>query len=131
MHALTAVAPPSHTFGAPSLFSNRREFYKMGDSEVLGHVRIMGTAKNSEQNLHTNDDPIRLPADLGNTRHLVLPVPLDIRLWEVLGVGDAVGIIDNIEGSFIGELSSSLQDIVHDGSYLSIIFRDGTITIEE
>lgn len=190
MHALAAVAPSTQIFGAPYLFSNRREFYELMDNPevmeyVRGHVldetgntvRLMGAAENSVRNLYTKNGPIRLPEDLQSTKLRVSPAPINIQLWEALGVGNVVGlsgaernqalqtgIIDGIEGSLSGAVSSgnmarlnyvtlsehvysymvhlmnndfyeslspSLQKVVDDATYLSIIVQNGMAMVEE
>lgn len=190
IHALAAVAPNTQIFGAPYLFSGRREFFElMSDPEVLSYVRdhvldqtgstvrIMGAAENSVRNLYTKDGPIRLPEDLSDTKLRVSPAPLNIQLWSGLGTGNVVGlsgaernqalqsgIIDAIEGSLSGaygsgnldlldhvtltehaysymvhlinndfytNLSPSLQKVIDDATYLSIIVQNGASMVLE
>lgn len=157
MHALSAVAPNFQLFDAPYLFTNRREFYELMDDQAFvdylsGHLlersnnmlRIMGAAENSVRNLYTKAGPIRLPSDLGSTKLRVSPGPLNIALWEGLGVGSVVGlsgserdqglqtgIIDGIEGSLSGAQGSGHLEIVpnitmtgHSYSYMPYVLNN-------
>ncbi|MEX0828393.1 MAG: TRAP transporter substrate-binding protein [Haliea sp.] len=157
MHALSAVAPNFQLFDAPYLFTNRNEFYELMENEDFvqflsdhlqersnGMLRIMGAAENSVRNLYTKAGPIRLPADLGSTKLRVSPGPLNIALWEGLGVGSVVGlsgserdqglqtgIIDGIEGSLSGAQGSGNLEIVpnitmtgHSYSYMPYVLNN-------
>lgn len=157
MHALSAIAPNFQLFDAPYLFANRREFYElMNDEEFVsylsdhllersnGALRIMGAAENSVRNLYTVAGPIRLPEDLGSTKLRVSPGPLNLALWEGLGIGSVVGmsgsernqalqtgIIDGIEGSLSGAMGAGHMDILdnitmtgHSYSYMPYVLNN-------
>lgn len=157
VHGLSAVAPSFQLFDAPYLFTNRREFYGlMADTDFVSYVRehlleksnntirFMGAAENSVRNLYTVNGPIRLPSDLGSTKLRVSPGPLNIALWEGLGIGSVVGlsgsernqalqtgIIDGIEGSLSGAARSGHLDILnnitmtgHSYSYMGYLFNN-------
>lgn len=157
VHGLSAVAPSFQLFDAPYLFTDRREFYElMDDAEFVSYVRdhlldksnnsirFMGAAENSVRNLYTVDGPIRLPSDLGNTKLRVSPGPLNISLWEGLGIGSVVGlsgsernqalqtgIIDGVEGSLSGAAGNGHLDILdnitmtgHSYSYMAYLLNN-------
>lgn len=158
VHGLSAVAPSFQLFDAPYLFTDRREFYGlMADTEFVAYVRdhllgrsnnalrFMGAAENSVRNLYTVNGPIRMPSDLGSTKLRVSPGPLNIALWEGLGIGSVVGlsgsernqalqtgIIDGVEGSLSGAAGSGHLDILnnitmtgHSYSYMAYLFNNG------
>ena len=157
VHGLSAVAPNFQLFDAPYLFTDRREFYQlMEDTEFVSYVRdhlleksneairFMGAAENSVRNLYTADGPMRLPSDLGNTKLRVSPGPLNIALWEGLGIGSVVGlsgsernqalqtgIIDGVEGSLSGAAGNGHLDILnnismtgHSYSYMAYLLNN-------
>lgn len=157
VHGLSAVAPNFQFFDAPYLFADRREFYAlMEDDEFVSYVRdhlleksnnsirFMGAAENSVRNLYTAAGPIRLPSDLGTTKLRVSPGPLNIALWEGLGIGSVVGlsgsernqalqtgIIDGVEGSLSGAAGNGHLDIVnnismtgHSYSYMAYLLNE-------
>lgn len=157
VHGLSAVAPNFQFFDAPYLFTNRREFYElMEDREFVSYVRdhlleesndairFMGAAENSVRNLYTKAGPIRLPADLDTTKLRVSPGPLNIALWEGLGIGSVVGlsgsernqalqtgIIDGVEGSLSGAAGNGHLDILnniamtgHSYSYMGYLLNN-------
>lgn len=157
IHGLNAIAPNFQLFDAPYLFTNRREFYAlMTDPEFVSYVRthlleksnnqirFMGAAENSLRNLYSKAGPIRLPSDLGTTKLRVSPGPLNIALWEGLGIGSVVGlsgsernqalqtgIIDAVEGSLSGAAGAGHLDILnnitmtgHSYSYMGYILNN-------
>jgi TRAP-type C4-dicarboxylate transport system substrate-binding protein len=157
VHGLNAIAPNFQLFDAPYLFRDRREFYAlMADPEFQGYVRdhllersgdrirFLGAAENSVRNLYTKAGPIRLPSDLGTTKLRVSPGPLNIALWEGLGIGSVVGlsgsernqalqtgIIDAVEGSLSGAVGSGHMDILdhitmtgHSYSYMAYLLNN-------
>lgn len=157
VHGLNAIAPNFQLFDAPYLFRDRREFYAlMTDPEFVGYVRdhllersgnrirFLGAAENSVRNLYSRAGPIRLPSDLGTTKLRVSPGPLNIALWEGLGIGSVVGlsgsernqalqtgIIDAVEGSLSGAVGSGHMDILdhitmtgHSYSYMAYVFNN-------
>lgn len=157
VHGLSAVAPNFQFFDAPYLFTDRREFYELMDDTgfvtyVRDHlleksndaIRFMGAAENSVRNLYTADGPIRLPSDLGDTKLRVSPGPLNIALWEGLGIGSVVGlsgsernqalqtgIIDGVEGSLSGAAGNGHLDILnnitmtgHSYSYMGYLLNN-------
>lgn len=156
VHGLSAVAPNFQFFDAPYLFTNRREFYAlMQDDEFVdfvdeylmeasnGTIRFMGAAENSVRNLYTKAGPIKSPEDLGQLKLRVSPGPLNIALWEALGVGSVVGlsgsernqalqsgIIDAVEGSLSGAMGNGHLDVLdhvaltgHSYSYMAYLFN--------
>lgn len=162
VHGLSAVAPNFQFFDAPYLFTNRREFYAlMEDEDFVGYVhdylmdasngtiRFMGAAENSVRNLYTKAGPIRTPEGLSQIKLRVSPGPLNIALWEALGVGSVVGlsgsernqalqsgIIDAVEGSLSGAMGNGHLDVLdyiqmtgHSYSYMAYLlnteFYDG------
>lgn len=162
VHGLSAVAPNFQFFDAPYLFTSRREFYALMEDEVFvdyvddylvdasnGTIRFMGAAENSVRNLYTKAGPIQTPDDLGQLKLRVSPGPLNIALWESLGVGSVVGlsgsernqalqsgIIDAVEGSLSGAMGNGHLDVLdhvaltgHSYSYMAYLlnaeFYDG------
>jgi len=96
----------------------------MRDKELVGFVNdylmetsnngihFFGAAENSVRNLLSKAGPIRTPADLTPVKPRLLPGPLNISVWQDLGVGSVVGLsgsernqglqtglIDGVEGS--------------------------------
>lgn len=157
VHALSAIAPNFQMFDAPYLFADRREFYAlMEDDEFVaflndhllersnGTIRFLGAAENSVRNLYSKTGPIRLPSDLRSIKLRVPPGPLNISLWESLGVGSVVGlsgsernqalqtgIIDAVEGSLSGAMGAGHLDILpyvtitgHGYSYMTHIINE-------
>lgn len=132
IHGLSAIAPNVQMFDAPYLFANRNEFYALMRDEALvsfvsdhilersdNTIRFLGAAENSVRNLYSSHGPIRLPSDLGPVKLRVPPGPLNIAVWQGLGIGSVVGlsgsernqglqtgIIDATEGSLSGAVNS-------------------------
>lgn len=156
VHGLSAVAPNFQFFDAPYLFTNRREFYAlMEDDEFVDYVdsylmeasndtiHFMGAAENSVRNLYTKAGPIRTPDGLDQIKLRVSPGPLNIALWEALGVGSVVGlsgsernqalqsgIIDAVEGSLSGAMGNGHLDVLdyvhmtgHSYSYMAYLLN--------
>lgn len=156
VHGLSAVAPNFQFFDAPYVFSNRREFYAlMEDDEFVGYlndylqnasngrIMFMGAAENSVRNLYTASGPIETPEDLGPVKLRVSPGPLNISVWQELGVGSVVGlsgsernqalqsgIIDGVEGSLSGAMGNGHLDILdhismtgHSYSYMAYLLN--------
>ena len=156
VHGLSAIAPNFQFFDAPYLFTNRREFYAlMGDSEFVtyvddylataskGTIRYMGAAENSVRNLYTKAGPIKTPDGLKDVKLRVSPGPLNIAMWEALGVGSVVGlsgsernqalqsgIIDAVEGSLSGAMGNGHLDVLdhvqltgHSYSYMAYLLN--------
>ncbi len=156
VHGLSAVAPNFQFFDAPYLFTNRREFYALMEDEEFvdylddylmeasnGSIRFMGAAENSVRNLYTKAGPIRTPDDLGQIKLRVSPGPLNIAVWQALGVGSVVGlsgsernqalqsgIIDAVEGSLSGAMGNGHLDVLdyiqmtgHSYSYMAYLLN--------
>lgn len=156
VHALSAVAPNFQFFDAPYVFSNRREFYALMEDEEFvdylntylqdasnGRLMFMGAAENSVRNLYTAAGPIETPEDLGSVKLRVTPGPLNIQIWQALGVGSVVGlsgsernqalqsgIIDGVEGSLAGALGNGHLDVLdnitmtgHSYSYMAYLMN--------
>lgn len=155
IHGLSAIAPNVQMFDAPYLFANRNEFYAlMRDQELVDYVRdhilersgntirFLGAAENSVRNLYSAHGPIRLPSDLGPVKLRVPPGPLNIALWQGLGIGSVVGlsgaernqglqtgIIDATEGSLSGtvrggRLVGHITMTGHSFSYMAYIMNE-------
>lgn len=156
VHGLSAIAPNFQFFDAPYLFTNRREFYAlMQDGDFVtyvddylakasnGTIRFMGAAENSVRNLYTKVGPIRTPDGLNQVKLRVSPGPLNIAMWEALGVGSVVGlsgsernqalqsgIIDAVEGSLSGAMGNGHLDVLdhvqltgHSYSYMAYLLN--------
>lgn len=154
VHGLNGIAPNFQLFDAPFVFKDRREFYGlMQDKELVSFVndylleasnntvRFFGAAENSVRNLYTKAGPIRTPADLKNVKLRVPPGPLNIAVWQGLGVGSVVGLsgsernqalqtglIDGVEGSLSGAVGNGHLDILdhvaftgHSFSYMAYL----------
>ena len=154
VHGLNGIAPNFQLFDAPFVFKGRREFYRlMQDEELVAFVndylmeasgngiRFFGAAENSVRNLYTKAGPIRTPADLANVKLRVPPGPLNIAVWQGLGVGSVVGLsgsernqalqtglIDGVEGSLSGAVGNGHLDILdhvaftgHSYSYMAYL----------
>lgn len=143
VHGLNGIAPNFQLFDAPFVFKDRREFYGlMADKELVGFVndylmeasnntiRFFGAAENSVRNLYTKAGPIRTPADLGDVKLRVPPGPLNIAVWQGLGIGNVVGLsgsernqalqtglIDGVEGSLSGAVGNGHLDILDHVSF--------------
>ncbi|MGH1482456.1 MAG: TRAP transporter substrate-binding protein [Geminicoccales bacterium] len=143
VHGLNGIAPNFQLFDAPFVFKDRREFYGlMRDKELVGFVndylmeasnngiRFFGAAENSVRNLYTKAGPIRTPADLAPVKLRVPPGPLNIAVWQGLGVGSVVGLsgsernqglqtglIDGVEGSLSGAVGNGHLDILDHVSF--------------
>ena len=143
VHGLNGIAPNFQLFDAPFVFKDRREFYGlMQDEELVGFVndylmkasnntvRFFGAAENSVRNLYTKSGPIRTPADLASVKLRVPPGPLNIAVWQGLGVGSVVGLsgsernqalqtglIDGVEGSLSGAVGNGHLDILDHVSF--------------
>lgn len=157
VHGLSAIAPNFQMFDAPYLFADRREFYElMQDRDLVGYlndhlleksgntIRFLGAAENSVRNLYSKSGPIRLPSDLTPVKLRVPPGPLNIAVWEGLGIGSVVGlsgsernqglqtgIIDATEGSLSGAMGSGHLDILphismtgHSYSYMAYLVNE-------
>lgn len=157
VHGLSAVAPDFQLFDAPFVFKNRREFYNLMQDEVLvaylrgyllektgGTIRFEGAAENSVRNLYTKAGPIQTPDDLGSVKLRVPPGPLNIAVWQGLGVGNVVGLsgsernqalqtglIDGVEGSLSGAVGNGHLDILdhvtmtgHSYSYMAYLLNN-------
>ncbi|MFN3825482.1 MAG: TRAP transporter substrate-binding protein [Pseudorhodobacter sp.] len=157
VHGLNAIAPNFQLFDAPYLFTDRREFYAlMTDPEFVeyvrahllqrsgGNIRFMGAAENSVRNLYSKAGPIRVPDELRAIKLRVSPGPLNIAMWEGLGVGSVVGlsgsernqalqtgIIDAVEGSLSGAAGAGHLDILnnitmsgHAYSYMAYVLNN-------
>lgn len=155
IHGLSAIAPNVQMFDAPYLFANRNEFYAlMRDQELVDYVRdhilersgntirFLGAAENSVRNLYSKHGPIRLPSDLGPVKLRVPPGPLNIAVWQALGVGSVVGlsgaernqglqtgIIDATEGSLSGtvrggRLVGNITMTGHSFSYMAYLVNE-------
>ena len=153
---LAALAPNFQFLDAPYLFTNRREFYAlMEDEDFVDYldsylmeasnntIRFMGAAENSVRNLYTKVGPIRTPDDLSDIKLRVSPGPLNIQVWQALGVGSVVGlsgsernqalqsgIIDAVEGSLSGALGNGHLDALdyitmtgHSYSYMGYLLN--------
>lgn len=156
VHGLSAIAPNFQFFDAPYLFTNRREFYAlMEDKEFVtyvndylatasnGTILYKGAAENSVRNLYTKAGPIRTPDGLNVVKLRVSPGPLNIAMWEALGVGSVVGlsgsernqalqsgIIDGVEGSLSGAMGNGHLDVLdhvqltgHSYSYMAYLLN--------
>lgn len=143
VHGLNGIAPNFQLFDAPFVFKDRREFYGlMQDKELVAYVndylmkasnntvRFFGAAENSVRNLYTKAGPIRTPADLSTVKLRVPPGPLNIAVWQGLGVGSVVGLsgsernqglqtglIDGVEGSLSGAVGNGHLDILDHVSF--------------
>ncbi len=155
VHGLSAIAPNVQMFDAPYLFANRNEFYGlMQDEDLVSYVRdhilersnntirFLGAAENSVRNLYSKHGPIRLPSDLGPVKLRVPPGPLNIAVWQGLGVGSVVGlsgsernqglqtgIIDATEGSLSGtvrggRLVGNITMTGHSFSYMAYLVNE-------
>lgn len=155
IHGLSAIAPNVQMFDAPYLFANRNEFYAlMRDQDLVSYVRdhilersgdtirFLGAAENSVRNLYSAHGPIRLPSDLGPVKLRVPPGPLNIAVWQELGVGSVVGlsgaernqglqtgIIDATEGSLSGtvrggRLVGHITMTGHSFSYMAYLVNE-------
>lgn len=157
VHGLSAVAPDFQLFDAPYVFKSRREFYGlMEDEELVAYlrdylleksgntIRFEGAAENSVRNLYTKAGPIKTPADLGTVKLRVPPGPLNIAVWQGLGVGNVVGLsgsernqalqtglIDGVEGSLSGAVGNGHLDILdhvtmtgHSYSYMAYLLNN-------
>lgn len=155
IHALSALAPNVQMFDAPYLFANRNEFYAlMQDKALVGYVRdhildrsqntirFLGAAENSVRNLYSAHGPIRLPSDLRPVKLRVPPGPLNIAVWQGLGIGSVVGlsgsernqglqtgIIDATEGSLSGtvrggRLVGHITMTGHSFSYMAYLVNE-------
>lgn len=127
-HSLAALVPEVQIFSAPYLFNNRAEFFElMNDDDFVSYVRdwildktdnsirLLGAAENSLRHLYSVHGPLNTPEDLGPLDLRVPPTPLNLALWDALGVGSVVGmsgaernqaiqtgVINAIEGSVAG-----------------------------
>ncbi len=155
IHGLSGIAPNLQMFDAPYLFANRNEFYNlMRDEELVEYlrdhildrsnntIRFLGAAENSVRNLYSSHGPIRLPSDLGPVKLRVPPGPLNIAVWQELGVGSVVGlsgaernqglqtgIIDATEGSLSGTVAGGrlvghITMTGHSFSYMAYIINE-------
>lgn len=157
IHGLSGIAPNVQMFDAPYLFANRNEFYAlMRDQELVDYVRdhildrsnntirFLGAAENSVRNLYSSHGPIRLPSDLGPVKLRVPPGPLNIAVWQGLGIGSVVGlsgsernqglqtgIIDATEGSLSGAVGAGHVDLLgnitmtgHSFSYMAYLINE-------
>lgn len=155
IHGLSAIAPNVQMFDAPYLFANRNEFYAlMQDEDLVGYVRdhileqsgntirFLGAAENSVRNIYSRHGPIRLPSDLGPVKLRVPPGPLNIAVWQGLGIGSVVGlsgsernqglqtgIIDATEGSLSGtvrggRLVGHITMTGHSFSYMAYLVNE-------
>lgn len=157
VHGLSAVAPNFQMFDAPYLFADRREFYElMQDRNLVGYlndhllkksgntIRFLGAAENSVRNLYSKTGPLRQPSDLKSVKLRVPPGPLNIAVWQGLGIGSVVGlsgsernqglqtgIINATEGSLSGALESGHLNILphitmtgHSYSYMAYLVNE-------